>query len=104
MRVAHRLPGVTQVQPPLGMARQSAVPGQVPPHTGGLWLESRPHGAVLSVVEVVEIHLDGGREVIGYVITGPGADSTWLYGSLEEAIVTVEELDDGCRPSPGPRM
>lgn len=57
-----------------------------------------------SVVEVVEIHLDGGREVIGYVITGPGADSSWLYGSLEEAIAAAEELDDGYRPSPGPGM
>ncbi|QLF92294.1 hypothetical protein HW090_03385 [Pseudomonas sp. ABC1] len=55
-----------------------------------------------SVVEMVKTYLDGKREVIGYVITGPGADSTWLYGSIEEAVAAVDELDDGYRPTPGP--
>ncbi|MCY1370160.1 hypothetical protein D9M69_572430 [compost metagenome] len=57
-----------------------------------------------SVVEVVETYLDGRSDVIGYVITGPGADSTWLYGSFEEAIAIANELDDDYRPSSGPGM
>ncbi|MCY1556238.1 hypothetical protein D9M68_929740 [compost metagenome] len=56
------------------------------------------------MVEVVETYLDGRSDVIGYVITGPGADSTWLYGSFEEAIAIANELDDDYRPSSGPGM
>lgn len=53
-----------------------------------------------SVVEVVETYLDGRREVTGYVVDGPGVDSTWM-GSLEEAVAVVDRLT---RPRPGPRM
>ncbi len=57
-----------------------------------------------SVVEVVETYLDGRSDVIGDVITRPGAESAWLYGSFEEAIAVADELDDDYRPSSGPWM
>lgn len=56
-----------------------------------------------SVVELVEIRIDDTREVIGYVILGPGADSTWMYG-FEEAIAAADQLDDDYRPTPGPKF
>ncbi|WP_122663545.1 hypothetical protein [Pseudomonas viridiflava] len=58
----------------------------------------------ISVVELIETYLDGTTELLGYVLTGPGADSTWMYSSLGDAIAAADELDPDTRPSRTPRM
>ena len=36
-----------------------------------------------TVVEQIEVDVDGSIEVVGFRILGPGSDSTWLYGADE---------------------
>lgn len=57
-----------------------------------------------TVYERVVIHIDNTREVVGYQLIGPGADSTWLY-DLDSAIAAADELDSKSqlRSTPGPR-
>lgn len=56
------------------------------------------------IVEVVETYKDGTKEVIGYVLLGPGSDSTWLF-SLESAIERLDSLLKDQEPTPsGPTM
>ncbi|KAA0995496.1 MULTISPECIES: hypothetical protein [unclassified Pseudomonas] len=57
-----------------------------------------------TVYERVMIHLDNTREVVGYQLIGPGADSTWIY-DLDSAIAAADDLDSKSKPSsmPGPR-
>lgn len=50
------------------------------------------------VVEMVEVYLDDTREVVGYVIVGPGADSKWMYSSIEAALSAIEKLEEKSRP------
>jgi len=57
-----------------------------------------------SVVELLETYLDGTKEIIGFVVTGPGADSTWIYGDIGQAIALADELDDSYRPQPSRGM
>lgn len=53
------------------------------------------------VVELVEVYLDDTREVIGYVIVGPGADSNWSYSTIEAALSAIDDLVKKSRPSSG---
>ncbi|MBV6415413.1 MAG: hypothetical protein OMOMHJEC_03301 [Xanthomonadales bacterium] len=53
-----------------------------------------------SVVEFLEIYLDGTRGVLGYHLLGPGADSDWLHGSVEEAESAAHKLINP-HPVPG---
>lgn len=50
------------------------------------------------IVEMVEVYLDDTREVVGYVIDGPGADSKWMFPSIEEAMSAIEKLEEKSRP------
>jgi hypothetical protein len=44
-----------------------------------------------SIVEVLNVRLDGTAEVAGYNLIGPGADSSWLE-SIESAIGKMNTL------------
>lgn len=54
-----------------------------------------------NVVEMVEVYLDDTREVVGFVIVGPGVDSAWLYSTVEEALSAIDDIVKTSRPSSG---
>ncbi|WP_433734995.1 hypothetical protein [Pseudomonas monteilii] len=49
------------------------------------------------VVEVVETYLDDTTEVVGYVVIGPGSDSSWIHPTLEAAKGAASDLDEGSK-------
>ena len=45
-----------------------------------------------TVFEIVELDLDDNREIVGYQLVGPDAESTWLY-DLRSAISAADYLE-----------
>jgi len=43
-----------------------------------------------TVVEQIEVHVDGSIEVVGFKILGAGSDSAWLYGA--DKVELLKEL------------
>jgi hypothetical protein len=41
----------------------------------------------------LEVYVDGTQGVIGYHLLGPGADSEWLHGSIQEAETAARNLN-----------
>lgn len=51
-----------------------------------------------TVVERIENHLDGTREVVGHSVHGPGADASWMY-TLNAAVGQAEKLAGADTPA-----
>lgn len=51
------------------------------------------------IAELVEVYLDGTRDVLGYNVIGPGADSSWLH-TEDEAHAALDRFVARDKPSP----